>query len=196
MQHGRVTVQPILQLGDPRLRRPAEALDRAELATETIQRVIDDVVATMRAAHGAGLAAPQIGVGVRICAIEVDHNPRYPYKPPIPLTILVNPVVTALTTELFENNEGCLSVPGLRGNVARYTEVRVTAIDRTGAPLDFPVCGLSAGTFQHECDHLDGLLFVDRLVDPASLATWDNFERFQRPLYLERVAALVARYGH
>lgn len=195
MQHGRVTVRPILHVGDPDLRRPADVVEPSLVTGAEVQGVIDDLVATMRAAHGAGLAAPQIGVGLRICVIEVDHNPRYPYKPPIPLTVLVNPVVTATSDELFENNEGCLSVPGLRGGVARHTEVRVTALDRRGEAVEFPVCGLSAGTFQHERDHLDGVLFLDRLIDPASLATWDNFERFQRPEYLERVAALIDRFG-
>jgi peptide deformylase len=192
MQH----VRTILQVGDPRLRRPAQPVDPATIGTDDVQGVIDDLVATMRAANGAGLAATQIGVDLRICVIEVDHNPRYPYKPPIPLTILVNPLITPLTDEQFANYEGCLSVPGLRGMVNRLTEIRVTAnAGRSGAPLDFTVCGLTAGTFQHECDHLDGLLFLDRMADPATLTTLDNFERYHRPAYLERVADLVERYG-
>jgi|SRR5580704_3900757 peptide deformylase len=196
MQQQRVPAsRSMLEVGDPRLRRPAVAVNEATLADSSTQEVIDDLVATMRLAHGAGLAATQIGVGLRICVIEVDNNPRYPYKPAIPLTILVNPVVTFLTDERFENNEGCLSVPGLRGNVLRSTEIRVTAIDRLGTPLDFEVRGLSAGTFQHECDHLDGILFVDRVTSPDTLTTWDNFERYHRPAYLERVARLVERYG-
>ena len=134
----------------------------------------------MRAAHGAGLAANQIGVLKRVCVIEVENNPRYPYKPPIPLTVLVNPVLSPMSGELFDNNEGCLSVPDLRGNVLRHTEVRVEAFDRYGGPLDFVARGLSAGTFQHECDHLDGRLFVDRVTDPATFATWDGFVRFQQ----------------
>lgn len=186
----------ILQLGDPRLRQPARPVSASAIQDPAIQGLIDDLVATMRAAHGAGLAATQIGVDLRICAIEVDHNPRYPYKPPIPLTILVNPVITALTDERFLNNEGCLSVPIVRGNVARATEIAVTALDRFGSSVGFEVRGLSAGTYQHECDHLDGVLFLDRVTDPASLATWENFERYQRSEYLERVAALIARYGH
>ena len=149
-----------------------------------IRQLIDDLVATIRAANGAGLAATQIGAGLRICVIEVDNNPRYPYKPQIPLTILVNPVITALTDETFANNEGCLSVPGLRGTVDRLTEIRVTAHNRAGTPLDFAVRGLSAGTYQHECDHLDGLLFLDRVTDPTTLTTWDNFERYHRPAYI------------
>src|SRR5580693_4654619 len=120
MQHTR----EIVTVGDPRLRSPARLVDAAELTSAGVQELIDDLVATMRAANGAGLAATQIGADLRICVIEVDNNPRYPYKPAIPLTILVNPVVTFLTDERFENNEGCLSVPWLRGNVQRATEIR------------------------------------------------------------------------
>ena len=191
----RLGVRTVLQLGDPRLREVAAPVAADQLGQAETQGLIDDLVETMRAAHGAGLAATQIGVALRICVIEVDHNPRYPYKPPIPLTVLVNPEVAPLSDERFENNEGCLSVPGLRGNVARFTEVAVRAWDRDGQPLAFEVRGLSAGTYQHECDHLDGRLFVDKLTDPASLATWDNYERHQKADYLTRVHALIERYG-
>ena len=185
----------ILSIGEPVLRRVARAVDPHELAGAPTQQLIDDVIETMRAANGAGLAAPQIGESVRICAIEVDRNPRYPYKPTIPLTVLVNPTWIHMTDELFVNNEGCLSVPGIRGDVARFTDIRVVALDRYGAPLDFTVAGLSAGTYQHECDHLDGVLFVDRVADPTSLCTWENFERYRRQEYLLRVADLVGRFG-
>jgi peptide deformylase len=188
-------LRTVLVLGDPRLRQVAEPVSATLLAAAVTQELIDSLIDTMRAAGGAGLAATQIGVPLRICVIEVDHNPRYPYKPPIPLTVLVNPELTRLTDEEFENNEGCLSVPGLRGNVARCTEIGVRALDRTGQVLEFQVRGLSAGTFQHEVDHLDGRLFLDNLTDPATLATWDNFERFQKASYLDRVHELIARYG-
>ena len=138
---------------------------------------------------------PEIGERMRLCVIEVDNNPRYPYKPRIPLTVLVNPTLTALSDERFVNNEGCLSVPGLRGDVERLTQIRVQALDRTGSKVDLTVRGLSAGTYQHECDHLDGTLFVDKLVDPTSLTTWENFDRYGRDRYLVRVAELVGRYG-
>jgi peptide deformylase len=177
------------------LRRTADPVDPADIPSAAVQGIIDDLIVTMRAAGGAGLAATQIGVPMRICVIEVDNNPRYPYKPPIPLTILVNPTVTELSDERFVNNEGCLSVPGLRGDVERFTQVRVQALDRQGSAVDLTVRGLSAGTYQHECDHLDGTLFVDKLVDPASLATWENFDRYGRTEYLVRVAELVGRYG-
>jgi peptide deformylase len=185
----------ILHLGEPQLRRKAERVDPKDIPCAEIQRIIDDLITTMRAAGGAGLAATQIGETVRICVIEVDNNPRYPYKPPIPLTVLVNPTWVGLTEERFVNNEGCLSVPGLRGDVARLTQIRVNALDRNGAEIDLTVRGLSAGTYQHECDHLDGMLFIDKLEDPASLSTWENFERYRRDEYLGRVAELVGRYG-
>jgi peptide deformylase len=185
----------ILQIGDRRLRAHTEAVPADDIAAPDTQRLIDQLIATMRAAGGAGLAANQIGDNRRVCVIEVGDNPRYPYKPPIPLTVLVNPRLTPLTDEQFENNEGCLSVPNLRGNVMRYTEIRVSAFDRLGQPYELDVSGLSAGTYQHECDHLDGILFVDHVRDPTTLATWDEFTRHQRGAYLERVETLVSRYG-
>ncbi|HEU4535817.1 MAG TPA: peptide deformylase, partial [Polyangiaceae bacterium] len=122
-------------------------------------------------------------------------NPRYPYKPNIPLTVLVNPVLTPVGDETFDNYEGCLSVPNLRGQVRRHCEVRVQALSREGRELDFVARGLSAGTFQHEVDHLDGVIFVDRVTDPKTLATWADFDRFHRDAFVERAKALVARYG-
>jgi peptide deformylase len=191
-----VTVRDILQIGHPGLRRPARPLRPAEVATAEVQRLIDDLVDTMRAADGAGLAATQIGEPVRVCVAEVrPGNPRYPYKPVIPLTVLVNPVVEALTAETFPVYEGCLSVPGLRGVVERVLEVRVRALDRHADPLDFVVRGLSAGTFQHETDHLQGTLFVDRVTDTRTLCTWDEFRRRHEAAFATRARALVTRFG-
>lgn len=189
------TVREILQIGDPALRVPAREVTREELASAEVQGLIDDLVATMRAANGAGLAATQIGVPLSVCVIEVGDNPRYPYKPRIPLTILVNPRLEPLTEERFDNYEGCLSVPDLRGIVPRYTRLRVRAWDREGRAHDTVVEGLSAGTFQHECDHLEGLLFVDRVEDPRTLTSWASFDRFHKAAFVERVEALVSKYG-
>src|SRR5687768_10686971 len=120
-------IRKIATIGHPVLRLPARRLSREELASPETQRFIDDLIATMRDAKGAGLAATQVFETVSICAIEVGDNPRYPYKPQIPLTVLVNPVVTPLSDLTFENYEGCLSVPNLRGRVRRFAEVRVQA---------------------------------------------------------------------
>jgi peptide deformylase len=170
-------------------------VSREELAAPAIQSFIDDLVETMRDARGAGLAANQVHEPVRICAIEVSDNPRYPYKPNIPLTILVNPEVERLGDETFDNYEGCLSVPDLRGVVPRHTRVHVRAWDRHGNDIDMTVDGLSAGTYQHEVDHLDGVLFVDRVVDSKTLCTWAEFDRHHRAAFVERATALVRRFG-
>jgi peptide deformylase len=190
-----MAIRKIATIGNPILRQSARKLRRDELSSPETQRLIDDLIETMRDASGAGLAAPQIHEPVAICALEVDNNPRYPYKPRIPLTILVNPVLTALTQETFDNYEGCLSVPNLRGLVPRATELRILAWDRDGNDLDLVARGLTAGTYQHEVDHLEGKLFVDRVVDTTSLSTWADFDRFHKETFVERARALVARFG-
>jgi peptide deformylase len=190
-----VTVLPIRELGDPVLRRPAREVDPDELASESVQRLIDDMIETKRAAHGAGLAAPQVGESLRIAIAEVEpDNPRYPYKPPIPLTVFVNPALEPLDDEIVAINEGCLSIPNLRGELDRHVNVRVRYLDRDGVAHDEVKRGLTAGTFQHEVDHLDGILFVDR-ADPATLSTWKQFERFHRDEFVERISEFAERVG-
>jgi peptide deformylase len=190
-----MAIRKIASIGHPVLRQSARTISRAELASPAVQAFIDDLVETMRDANGAGLAANQVYEPVRICAIEVSDNPRYPYKPNIPLTVLVNPQIELVGDETFENYEGCLSVPNLRGLVPRSTEVRLRAWDRHGADIDRTVSGLSAGTYQHEVDHLDGVLFVDRVIDPKTLCTWAEFDRFQREAFVARARELVRRFG-
>lgn len=190
-----MTIRKIAQIGHPILRTPARPLTREELLSPRIQELIDDLIATMHDADGAGLAAPQIYEPLQLCALEVGNNPRYPYKPKIPLTVLVNPVLTPTTDESFSNYEGCLSVPNLRGRVDRFLSVRVKAWDRHGAELDFVARGISAGTFQHEVDHLNATIFVDRVRDPRSLCTWQEFERHHRAQFIEEVRAIVAKWG-
>ena len=190
-----MAVREILHVGNPLLRERSREITRDELAAPDMQQLIDDLVDTMHAANGAGIAAPQIGELVRIATIEVTNNPRYPYKPPIPLTVVVNPVIEPIDEELVEINEGCLSVPNMRGNVMRFVNVRVRYWDGDGNEHDEIWRGLSAGTFQHECDHLDGLLFLDRVHDTRSLTTWDQFERFHRAAFVERITAFVERVG-
>lgn len=190
-----MTILSIAQIGTPVLRERAREVGADELRSAEVQHFIDDLVETMRDANGAGLAAPQVYRGLRICAIEVENNPRYPYKPKIPLTILVNPVLTPLSVDTFDNYEGCLSVPDLRGVVPRHAELRVQALDRQGNAIDREVRGITAGTFQHEVDHLDGKLFVDRVADTTSLCTWKAFARHREQEFRATVEKIVARYG-
>jgi peptide deformylase len=190
-----MALRKIATIGHPVLRERAREVTPEELASAPLQRLIDDMVETMRDANGAGIAANQVHETVRVCIIEVSNNPRYPYKPNWPLTILVNPVIEVTTDETFLNYEGCLSVPNLRGEVPRFAGVRVRAWDRRGKDLEFEVRGLTAGTFQHELDHLDGRLFVDRVTDTRSLCTWTDFERFHREAFVERAKELVSRFG-
>jgi peptide deformylase len=191
-----MSVLAIREMGDPVLRQEARTVTPEELASPEIQRLIDDMIETMRAANGAGLAAPQVGVLLRIAVIEVrPGNPRYPYKPIIPLTVIVNPELTPLDTVTFATNEGCLSMPNVRGDLLRFENVALRYLDREGNPHEETRRGLTAGTFQHEVDHLHGILFVDRMVDMSSLSTWDEFERHGKDDFVRRIEALVARVG-
>lgn len=188
-------LRKIAQIGHPELRRPARPVPPEAVGSEEIQTLIADLVETMRDANGAGLAATQILAPWQVCVLEVADNPRYPYKPRIPLTVLVNPVVTPIGTETFDNYEGCLSVPNLRGVVRRPARIRLTALDGAGRPIDREVAGITAGIVQHEVDHLFGTLFVDRVEDPSTLTTWDQFHRYREAGFREAVARVVARYG-
>jgi len=189
-----VTVQKIRRIGDPVLRRRASEIDVSEIGSPVTQQLIDDLIDTMRDANGAGLAANQIGVSKRVVVMEVGDNPRYPYKPQIPLTVAINPVIEPLDDEMVEINEGCLSVP-VRGVVPRRVTVRVRYLDRDGLQHDEVKRGLTAGTWQHECDHLDGVLIVDRVVDTHTLAEWAEYEVFHREAFVERITAFVERVG-
>jgi peptide deformylase len=190
-----VSVREIVTIGDPVLRERAREVTAEELASPEIQALIDDLIETKRAANGAGLAASQVGEAVRIAVAEVEGtNPRYPYKPPIPLTVMVNPQVEPLDDELVEINEGCLSVPDLRGALNRRVSIRVRYLDRNGQAHEEVKRGLTAGTFQHEVDHLNGILFVDR-ADPRTLASWEQFERHQRAAFVERITEFAVRVG-
>ena len=188
-----MAVLGIATVGDPVLRERAVDVGADELRSASVQTLIDDMIETMRAAGGAGLAATQVSVAKRIAVIEVGsgENARYPYKPPIPLTVIVNPAVEPLSAEKLLINEGCLSVPGLRGDLERFLEVRVRYLDRDGERHELVARGLTAGTFQHEVDHLDGVLFLDRVRDPTTFSTWEQFERHGKDAFLRRVAPYV-----
>lgn len=186
-----MTALKVTTVGDPILRARAPEISADELRTPAVQRLIDDLIETRRAAGGAGLAATQVGALKRIAVVEVDEHTRYLYKPRVPLTVIVNPVIEPLSDERLLINEGCLSVPGLRGDVSRFLEVRVRSLDRRGDPQELTARGLTAGTFQHETDHLDGILFLDRVSDPRSYSTWEQFERHHQDDFLRRVAPFV-----
>jgi peptide deformylase len=190
-----MTVLPIVTVGDPVLRERARELSVEELRSDDVQRLIDDLIETKRATHGAGIAANQVGEPVCVAIVEVEEgNPRYPYKPPEPLTVMVNPTIEPLGSETIEIIEGCLSVPDLRGSLRRDLAVRVRYLDREGTEHEEVKRGLTAGTFQHEVDHLDGILFVDR-ADPRTFATWEQFDRHQREEFVQRVTRLTEELG-
>ena len=169
----KVAVCPVLRLGDPRLRQASEPVPEPWFGTPRLVSLVSDLRDTMAALQGAGLAAPQIGHPWRVVIYGFTANPRYPHAPPIPETVLINPHLTPVgaTTEL--GWEGCLSVPGLRGQVARWHVLHLTWRAVSGARHEAVVEGFHARVVQHECDHLDGVLFPDRLHDPRAF----GFER-------------------
>ena len=190
-----MTVLDVVEVGHPVLRERAREVTPEELAAPATQRLIDDMIETMRAAGGAGIAANQVGETVRIAIAEVSDNPRYPYKPRIPLTVFANPVIEVLDDSVETLNEGCLSVPNMRGELERHMRIRVTYLDRAGVEHVEEKLGLTAGTFQHEVDHLDGILFLDRGEDPTTLTTWSEFEERGFDAFAARAAAITERYG-
>jgi peptide deformylase len=158
-----MTVREILKMGDPRLLRQAEPV--TEFNTPELQALIADMFETMIAANGAGLAAPQIGVNLQLVIFGFKQNQRYPEAPEVPETVLINPVLTPLADEQKEDWEGCLSVPGLRGVVPRWTRLHYEGVDQHGATISRDVEGFHARVVQHECDHLAGILYPMRIRD-------------------------------
>jgi peptide deformylase len=156
-------IRDVLKMGDPRLWLVSDPVER--VGSRELDELLADMRDTMNAHNGAGLAAPQIGVPLRVVIFGVDFNPRYPDAEPVPYTELVNPVLTPLTDEVEEGWEGCLSVPGLRGVVPRYTALRYEGFDPKGNPISREVDGFHARVVQHECDHLDGILYPMRMPD-------------------------------
>jgi peptide deformylase len=158
-----MAIRPVLRMGDPRLLEPSRPVERFD--TPELHALIADMEETMRALNGAGLAAPQIGVGVRVVIFGVERNPRYPDAEPVPYTVLINPVLEPLGAEVEEGWEGCLSVPGMRGLVPRYRRLRYQGYDPYRRAIDRSVEGFHARVVQHECDHLDGILYPMRIAD-------------------------------
>ena len=162
-----MTVHQILKMGDPRLLRVAQAVH--DFDTPELHALIADMFDTMEAARGAGLAAPQIGIDLQLVIFGFSRNERYPDRPAVPRTVLLNPVITPLSDEIVEGWEGCLSVPGLRGKVPRHARIRYSGRDPLGQLIEREVDGFHAVVVQHECDHLVGRLYPTRMTDLTQL---------------------------
>lgn len=158
-----MAVRPVLRMGDERLLRVSQPVERFD--APELHELIADMEDTMQALNGAGLAAPQIGVSLRVVIFGIAANPRYPDAEPVPQTVLINPVITPLDQTMEEGWEGCLSVPGMRGLVPRYIRLRYRGYDAKGTAIDRTVDGFHARVVQHECDHLDGVLYPMRIRD-------------------------------
>src|SRR5213593_2808709 len=173
-----MSILKVARLGHPVLRQITATLSLQQLQSGEIQKVIDDMVETMKEYDGVGLAADQVHESKQIAVLEVADNPRYPQKPRVPLTVLVNPKITPLSEEMEEDWEGCLSVPDLRGLVPRYKSIRVQAWDRSGNELDFVADDFHARVIQYEFDHLNGKVYLDRMRDFSTLTFLQEFARY------------------
>jgi peptide deformylase len=160
-----MAIRNILKMGEPLLFQESSLVSPSLIATDEIQLIIQDLLDTMTAANGAGLAAPQIGVPLQIVVFGFEKNNRYPNEAPVPQTILINPIITPLSDEKVSGWEGCLSVPGLRGVVPRFLHIRYQGFDQHGNSIDRQVSGFHARVVQHECDHLIGKLYPMRVED-------------------------------
>lgn len=168
----------VCRLGHPVLRRVAEPIPPETLAHPAFQQFIDDMIETMHEYEGVGLAAPQVHVSQQVAVLQVEKHPRYPDVPVVPLTVLVNPRVTVVNEESVDGWEGCLSIPDLRGVVPRYRELRVEALDRHGQPLDFIAKDFHARVIQHEYDHLQGKVYLDRMASFDTLTHLAEWHRY------------------
>ena len=175
-----MSIKPVLKMGDPRLLEVARKVEK--LGTHELDDLIQDMHDTMEALNGAGLAAPQIGVSLQVVIFGVKRNPRYPDAEEVPYTVLVNPEIAPFTQELEQDWEGCLSVPGMRGMVPRYTRLRYQGLDQYGRSIDRDVDGFHARVVQHECDHLQGILYPMRITDFRTFGFTDVLFPGQAPL--------------
>jgi|TARA_Y100000031_G_C8102439_1_gene329345 peptide deformylase len=173
-----MAILKVARLGHPVLRKTADKVDIEKISFEEIQRLIDDMIETMLEHDGIGLAAPQVHQSLQISVIESDNNPRYPEAPKIPLTILINPEFTYMSDETVEGWESCLSVEDLRGKVPRSKEVNVSAFNRAGEKIVLEASGFIAIVLQHEIDHLNGMVYLDRMKDFQTLSHMKEFEKY------------------
>ena len=171
----------VARLGFPSLRTAAQPVGVDRIRSPEFQRLIDDMVETMYEYHGVGLAAPQVHLPIKLAVLEVQNHPRYPDMPPVPLTVLINPEVSILDRNMVDEFEGCLSIPELRGLVPRFKELHVKALGRNGEPLDFTARDFHARVIQHETDHLEGEVYLDRMPNLRQLGFLDESQRFLLP---------------
>jgi peptide deformylase len=173
-----MSILKVARLGHPVLRKVTEQVTAGELRSQAVQQFIDDMIVTMKEYDGVGLAADQVHESKQIAVLEVASNPRYPNKSDVPLTVLVNPKITPLSEEMEEDWEGCLSVPDMRGLVPRFKTIRVEAWDRKGKALDFVAEDFHARVIQHEFDHLNGKVYLDRMRDLSTLSFLTEYARY------------------
>jgi peptide deformylase len=173
-----MSILKVARLGHPVLRKITAPLSAREIQSTHFQNFIDDMIETMKEYDGVGLAADQVHESKQVAVLQVDANPRYPDKPSVPLTVLINPVVAPATEEMEEDWEGCLSIPDIRGRVPRYKTVRVKAWDRNANELEFLASDFHARVIQHEWDHLNGKVYLDRMHDFSTLTFLPEFARY------------------
>jgi peptide deformylase len=171
----------VARLGFPSIRTVASAIPVDQIRDRDFQKLIDDMVETMHEYSGVGLAAPQVHLPIQLAVLEVENHPRYPEMPSVPLTVLINPVVTILNPAPVDEWEGCLSIPELRGRVPRFKRLKVTALGRDGEPLDIVAEDFHARVIQHETDHLKGEVYLDRMPDMRLLGFIPEWQRFMLP---------------
>ena len=175
-----MSILKVARLGHPVIRAAAAPVSAEEIRSSQIQTLIDDMIETMHEYDGVGLAAPQIHISKQIVVIEVENNPRYPGMPKVPLTVLINPQITSRSKKLIEGFEGCLSIPDLRGAVPRNESLVCEALDRAGKPVKIEVQDFFARVIQHEWDHLQGNVYLDRMTNLRSLSYLSEFARFAK----------------
>ena len=173
-----MSILKVARLGHPVLRNVAKDLASKEISTRETQRLIDNMIETMKEYDGVGLAAVQVHVPMQIAVLEVANNPRYPQKPEVPLSVLINPKIEPLSEEMEEDWEGCLSIIEMRGKVPRYKEIKVVGRNREGKEVDFVASGFHARVIQHEWDHLQGRVFLDRMKDLSTLTYLPEYSRY------------------
>ena len=173
-----MAILKVARLGHPVIRTPAQAVPKETIASPPIQQLLDDMIETMHEYEGVGLAAPQVHVSKQVAVIEAQHNRRYPGEGPIPLTVLINPKILSASKKPLEDWEGCLSINDFRGRVPRAESLEVEAYNRKGEKVKFHAHGFFARVIQHECDHLAGKVFLDRMPDLSTLAHLHEFARY------------------